>query len=317
MVQHNEGQNMVRTSQDLNSRYIAPFELGSKIIKHSISNLGNDIITWEVRIPKWMVAEFNTHKVEIERNSASSRAVPTKLIIDMVMDFPCMPFEWRYNASGMSPQELMTPEDEAYANNIWLDIRDYVVEQVGKLQKLPSGRSADKQRANRPLEFCMGTVIVCTMTGGGGIGINNFFGLRDKSEAQPEFQYVAHMMHEQYHNSVPELTKWHLPYIDLNAIPCQASDMQIALISSARCGRVTHYKQGLEYDLQKEVERGQSFADYGHFSPLRHASCAGDDIWYGNMYGWEPISKIMMEKDYVQKCCELSGLHGSSINSNL
>lgn len=302
------------------------FELGSKVIAHTISELGNDIITFEVRIPKWMVAEFNTHKVEIERNSASSRAVPSRLIIEMVMDAPCMPHEWRYNASGMSPQTLMTPEDEAYANDIWLESRDLMIGQIQKLQNLPSGKSADKQRANRLLEFCMGTVVVVTMTGGGKIGLQNFFGLRDKPEAQPEFQYVAHMMHEQYHNSTPEESTWHLPYITEDDFKLAYHTMygngwetsenackQLAIISSARCGRVTHYKQGVSNSMDEDLARGKSFATYGHFSPLRHASRAGLNQWYGNMFGWQPISKLIMGKDYVTACCERS----STYNNNL
>src|SRR5688572_6240376 len=293
------------------------FKLGSKVVAHSVSDLGNDIITWEIRIPKWLVGEFNTHKVEIERNSASSRAVPTKIIIEMVRDFPCMPHEWRYNASGMSPSELMSEEDEKYANDIWLSARNDMIYWIEQLQKLPSGRSADKQRCNRLLEFCMGTVVVCTMTGGGGIGINNFFGLRDTPFAQPEFGYVAKMMHEQYHDSEPQRLEWHLPYItgiedNLQQIGLRSEEdrqnlyKDLAIISSARCGRVTHYKQGEVRTLLEDLARGNSFAEQGHYSPLRHAARAGGNEWYGNMYGWEPISKIIMPKgrDYVAACCD-------------
>lgn len=288
-------------------------QYGSKIVTHSISDLGNDIITWEITIPKWMVAEFNTHKVEIERNSASSRAVPTRVIIDMVKEFPCMPI-WTYNQSGMTANEPLSDEDREYAETVWLDIRDSVIEKVQLLQKLPSGRSVSKGTANRPLEFVMWTVVVVTMTGGGGIGINNFFGLRDHSSAQPEFQVVAHMMHEQYHNSVPVKRLWHLPYITgttdniglKNEIDKEELSKQLAIVSSARCGRVTHYRQGQEYTIEEDLNRGNGFANSGHFSPLRHASRAGQNTWYGNMYGWKPISKIIMENDYVLRCCDRS-----------
>jgi hypothetical protein len=281
----------------------------SKIISHSISTLGNDIITWEITLPKWLLAEFNTHKVEIERNSASSRAVPISIIIDMIREFPVMPFEWRYNAKGMEAPELMTDEDERYANEVWLDARDLMVECVRKLQKLPSGRSADKQRTNRLLEPWMWTVVVCTMTGGGKIGINNFFGLRDTKQAQPEFQLVAHMMHGQYHDSEPVHRLWHLPYIDEAEFTEQCrrtynDNYRLAIKSSARCGRVTHYRQGQEFTDKEDMARGLSFAEHGHFSPLRHAAISGDNKWYGNMYGWQPISKKMMTHDYITKCCE-------------
>lgn len=283
----------------------------SKVIAHSISSLGNEIITYEVTIPKWMVAEWNTHKVEIERNSASSRAVPTKVIIDMIEEFPCLPI-WRYNQSGMTPAGPLNEEDTEYANKVWLETRDLVIEQVQKLQSLPSGRSVAKGTANRPLEFVMWTKVVTTFTGGGKIGINNFFGLRDTEAAQPEFGVVAHMMHDQWHSSKPVERLWHLPYItgELEGIGIKTEEeleklgIDLAIMSSARCGRVTHYRQGLEYSLEEDISRGKSFADNGHFSPLRHASRAGDNKWYGNFYGWEQVSKIIMQNDYVTQCCE-------------
>jgi hypothetical protein len=294
----------------------------SKIVAHSISDLGNDIVTFEITVPKWLVAEINTHKCEVERNSASSRAVPTKLIISMVDEHPCLPL-WRYNQSGMIAAESLNKEDEDYANKIWLETRDLVVKQVEKLQSLPSGRSVAKGTANRPLEFVMWTKVVITFTGGGGIGINNFFGLRDSEFAQPEFGYVAKMMHEQYHDSEPVKRRWHLPYITetctqigdeiLSDFGDASNDdewneiqKKMAVVSSARCGRVTHYKQGEVRSLEEDMKRGESFAEQGHYSPLRHAARAGGNEWYGNMYGWKPISKIIMPKgrDYVAACCD-------------
>lgn len=284
----------------------------AKVIKHSISNLGNEVITWELTLPKWLLAEFNTHKIEIERNSASSRAVPTKLIIDMLEEFPCMPVEWRYNQSGMQGADLLNDEDEEYAKIVYRETRDLVIKQVYKLNKLPSGRSVAKQTANRLLEAWMWTKVVCTMTGGGKIGINNFFGLRDTEFAQPEFRVISHMMHDQWHTSKPVERLWHLPYItgELEEIGIKTEKeleklgIDLAIMSSARCGRVTHYRQGLEYSQEEDIKRGMSFADNGHFSPLRHASRAGGNTWYGNFYGWEQVSKIIMPQDFITHCCE-------------
>lgn len=294
-----------------------PFESYCKIIAHTISDLDNDIITFELGMPYWIIQDFNTHKVEIERNSASTRAVPTSIMMDMVTNHPSMPFEWRYNQSGMQGSDLMTDADEAYAIKQWLLARNAMLHFVQKLQKLPSGRATDKQRVNMLMMQWLGTVVVCTMTGGGHIGMNNFFGLRDNAAARPEIQQIAHMMHEQYHASTPKYTEWHLPYINKTEVnPYSGITFeQLAIISSARCGRVTHYKQGQEYDLQKEVERGMSFFENGHFSPLRHAAQAGDDKWYGNMYGWNPISKIISKgQDYVSECC---ALHDTVANGDI
>lgn len=279
----------------------------AKIIKHSISELGNEIVTWEATIPKWMVAEFNTPKVEIERNSASSRAVPTSVVIDMVEEQPCIPL-WRYNEKGMSANEPLTMEDAKYATEVWLELRDLVIEKIKKLQKLPSGRSVAKGTANRPLEWIMWTKVVVTFTAGGRIGLNNFFGLRDKPDAQPEFGLVAHMMHEQYHASVPVSREWHLPYVDdvlyEEMFELGYLDVEIALASSAMCGRVTHYRQGQTYTHEENINRGMSFIQNGHFSPLRHACHGEDNKWYGNFYGWNPVSKITMKHDFITQCCE-------------
>lgn len=271
-----------------------------KIVEHTVSQLGNDIVTFEIRLPKQYVAEFNTHKNEIERNSASSRAVPITTVINRVKDDPAIPFEWRYNAKGMQGGNFMSMEDSKEGDKIWLEARDAMIGYVEKLQAI----NADKQRVNRLLEPWMWTIIVCTMTGSGGIGVPNFFGLRDSEQAQPEFRIIAHEMHELYHYSLPNLAEWHLPYVtqeerkELDVFDC-------ALISSTRCGRVTYYKQGETKTFSEEIERAYSFFNQRHFSPLRHACRAGEDEWYGNFFGWKPISKIMScDLDYISQCCD-------------
>lgn len=273
-----------------------------RIVAHTVSSFGNDIVTFEIEMPKSYVAEFNTHKAEIERNSASSRAVPTSKIIQHINVEPVVPHEWRYNSKGMAPQEHMSLEDATEATKIWLEAKDAILPYVYRLQEL----NADKQRINRLLEPWMWTVIVCTMTGSGGIGVPNFFGLRDKPDVQPEFALIAKMMHNLYHRSKPHYDELHLPYVTLEErFELSLTDIEFALVSSARCGRVTYYKQGEQRDVREEMDRAIKFFQSGHFSPLRHASFSGEDKWYGNMYGWIPVSKIISEgKDYVESCCE-------------
>lgn len=303
----------------------------SKIIAHTASpdNLDNQIITWEIVVPKWLVGEVNTHKVEIERNSASSRAVPTKIILDMVRNEPVLPVYWRANDRGMVSKDVSAwdgyDEWSVSCQRLWLKGRDAILDIAEEMLQLKPQPA--KELINRMLEPWMWTTIVLTMTTGGKIGLNNFFGLRDTLEAQPEFKEVAHSMHEQYHMSKPSIHKWHLPYVDWDEIislgngywtikgedfiEADITDLyrMLALRSSARCGRVTHYKQGQEYTLAEDIDRGQKFATNGHYSPLRHAAQAGNDEWYGNMYGWIPISKIIMDgQDYVTQCCDRASI---------
>ena len=48
----------------------------ARIVLDSISPAGDRLTTMEVRMHRFVLAEFNTHRV-FSRNSASSRAIPT------------------------------------------------------------------------------------------------------------------------------------------------------------------------------------------------------------------------------------------------
>lgn len=299
--------------------------IDSKIVLHSISQIGLEAITYEITIPKWMVAEVNTHKAEIERNSASSRAIPTATIIKKLEDDPFVFPTWYYNESGMTANESMDEADSTYMTKWWKRRLYELLDGIDDIQ-LPSGKRPSKQQINRALEAWMWTKLVITFTLGGGIGFNNFMALRDHKDAQPEFRTVAHMMHEQYHESERNLVRSsdvHFPYVDNETAEevkrylkgtefriVQEKDFLLALglVSAARCGRVTYMKQGAVYSIDEEITRGQSFSINGHFSPLRHPLIAGQHKWYGNQYGWIPISKMLTPTgiDYKTKCCELA-----------
>lgn len=277
----------------------------SKLILDSISNKGCRITTFEITMPKWLQAEFNTHRV-FSRNSASSRAVPTKAIVETVLGNPVIPIDWRYNESGMQANTIMTMDDTVTANDVWLRAMLAMLPFVKELQDL----KADKQRTNRLLEPWMWTQVVVTAT-----EWNNFFNLRDNAAAQPEFGHIAALMHQQYIQSMPVKREWHLPYIMIKDAMCiqiptdlekvytglknsglSNSNIINAAISAAKCGRVTHYKQGLEYTLQENFNRGMGFARDKHLSPLEHPAQAGKDEWYGPFYGWKSFRKFLPDE---------------------
>jgi thymidylate synthase ThyX len=49
-------------------------QITAKIIAHSITEDGKEIITWELEYPRFIHAEFMTHRL-FSRNAASSRAI--------------------------------------------------------------------------------------------------------------------------------------------------------------------------------------------------------------------------------------------------
>ena len=56
--------------------------ISAKVIADSISN-GVRITSLQLHLPKFILAELNTHRV-FSRSSASSRAIPTDKIIQML-----------------------------------------------------------------------------------------------------------------------------------------------------------------------------------------------------------------------------------------
>ena len=75
--------------------------MGARIIADSKHfKLGTRITTFELSFPRWILAEFNTHRL-LSRNSASSRAIPIKANIENIMADTAMPVHWGVNQPGM------------------------------------------------------------------------------------------------------------------------------------------------------------------------------------------------------------------------
>ena len=64
--------------------------ISAKVVEDSISEAGKRITTLQLRMPKFILAEFNTHRV-FSRSTASSRAIPTAKLIEMVRTNPLIP----------------------------------------------------------------------------------------------------------------------------------------------------------------------------------------------------------------------------------
>ena len=59
----------------------------AKIVADSINIQGDRLTTLEVVMPRYILAEFNTHRM-LSRNSASSRAIPFDKMLEMVKTNP-------------------------------------------------------------------------------------------------------------------------------------------------------------------------------------------------------------------------------------
>ena len=120
-------------------------ETNAKVILHSVSEEGKQIVTFELTYPRFIHGEVMTHRV-FSRNAMSSRAIPVAKMIEQVRTNPAMPVHWGANQSGM--QAHAEVEDKARAVMLWAEAAKSACEYAEKLVFL----GLHKQIANRILE---------------------------------------------------------------------------------------------------------------------------------------------------------------------
>ncbi len=269
--------------------------ISARIVEDTL-NVANTIriTTYECVVPKWMVAEINTHRM-LARNSASSRAIPTKTIIKRVLEDPYIPLEWRYRnpEGGMQAGELMSEVDAQGALHDWLAARDAAIEHATSLEAIV----AAKEHVNRLLEPFMWTVVVMTAT-----EWENYFALRDPDGgAQPEFKTLVKAQELALYKSVPRLVRgdapheadlWHLPYVTEDERKLYRPEI-LPRLSAARCARVSYFRQGEIQPVEKELKRCQDLIDNKHWSPLEMPCRIDiDGEWHGPFRGWRQFRKF-------------------------
>lgn len=244
----------------------------------------------EVTFPRFVLPEFNTHRVN-SRNSASSRAVPTSKLIERALTEPAMPAEWGRNQPGMSASDVLSEEEAREAQRLWLEARDAAVAQARKLQEL----KVHKQVLNRILEPYLWHTVIVTAT-----EWQNFFELRCAPNAQPEIREAALLMRDALANSQPNLVRegeWHLPLIQDDERDRDVE--QLKKISAARCARVSYLTHEGKRDVEKDLELCERLEHDRHLSPFEHvATPAGDDAFHANFRGWVQM-RAAIERQHV------------------
>jgi thymidylate synthase ThyX len=264
-----------------------------RVLADSI-NIANDrrLTTLEVTIHRFVLAEFNTHRV-FSRNSASSRAIPVEKMLQRVRENPAMPVHWGMNQSGMQAENELV--DTSTVEHVWLQARDAAIEHVEWLLDL----GLHKQLANRLLEPWMWQTIIVTST-----EWSNFFALRCHKDAQPEIRVAAEAMRQAMEDSEPEpinVHGWHLPLIYPEDRE-ELSTMDLLKVSAGRCARVSYLTHDGRRDLQADIDLHDRLVSSGHMSPLEHqASAAFLPVESGNLIGWMQYRKrIANESDFAQ-----------------
>jgi len=306
----------------------------AKIIADSTSPDNIRLTTMQLRYPRFIHAEFMTHRV-FSRNASSSRAIPVERLIQDIIDDTAMPIHWGKNQKGMQADEenhnlIEYPDhiDRGLNNGrpwtAWGEARDRAVE----MARAFDAAGYHKQIVNRLLEPFSHINVVVTSTDWA-----NFFALRDHKDAQPEIQALAGAMRLGMGHSTPRPLnpgEWHLPYIteeDYHVVVGSHRDggsTDLRKISAARCARVsymTHDGKRPRVDADLKLYDQLMGGEIVHASPTEHQATPDDrgttgpvipgrplirTNWlnprlHGNLEGWIQHRKLIPNENQTEE----------------
>ena len=238
--------------------------ISAKVIADTIHN-GHRITSLQLVMPRFILAQFNTHR-SFSRATASSRAIPTAKLIEQVRTNYVQPVQWGANKAGMQSEQELEAHEIEKAKEIWCRAAHAAADFAEQMAAL----GLHKQHANRIIEPYMWAHTIVTST-----EWENFFKLRIDDAAQPEIQLLAKEMKAAIDNSVPKESRYHLPYITDDEICTNATFEHFAPISAARCARVSYLNHDQSKpDFKKDMELAEKLLSAGHWSPFENPAMA-------------------------------------------
>jgi hypothetical protein len=269
--------------------YVTDFQPSARIIADSISPVGDRLTTLEVRLHRYMLPEFNAHRV-FSRSSASSRALSVTRQLKLLTDEPVYPAVWPQERKGMQGGPPLPTTKTLAARVFWDRARTNAIETAEALTELGVHRSV----VNRILEPFMAHTIVVTATDWDGFFEQRLPPQQGEPLAQAEIVLAAAAMNKAMFNGVPErldYDQWHLPYLDTHELKTMHIDTAHK-VSVARCARTSYLTQDGKRDVEADLDlfRRLITADPPHWSPLEHVAKPADDVNpRGNFTGWHQL----------------------------
>lgn len=249
----------------------------ASVICDSINiNTKDRLTTFLVTYPLIVHAEHLRHRM-MSFSVSSSRAIPTKKIIEQVESDPYIPFHWGAQEPGMQANTEVSEDQKMLAKEEYM----FSLNSALNTAKNMANIGLHKQVVNRILSpYMWVTVLVSATT------YSNFFKLRCHEAAEPNIRKIAEMMRELYIMSEPKILlegDWHLPFV-------QDSEKEIynittlKRISTARCARTSYLNHDGTFELEKDIKLHKKLADSGHYSPMEHIATPGRGL--ANFRGW-------------------------------
>lgn len=274
----------------------------AKIIKDSVGPSRVRLTTYVLKYPRFIHAEFMTHRM-FSRNASSSRAIPVKRMIEEVEKNWAKPLDFHKNKKGMQGGDLLTGKESENAYDTWRRAKDAAVKHAKKL----ADQGVHKQYVNRLLEPFAHISVVCSAT-----EYSNFFGLRYHSLAQPEIHYLAKQMWFAYMHSTPQELdngEWHLPFVRDDEVEMEKIEPRGGVYaplrkSVARCARVSYNNHDGSYStLANDTQLYERLlgAQPIHASPAEHQAMAVPDenVRSGNFRGWIQYRKTLTDENII------------------
>jgi len=283
--------------------------ISAEIIADSKNSKGNRLTTFVLTFPRIVLAEFNTHRA-ISRNSASSRAIPFKKMLQQVQENPFIPIAWQADHSGMQGSEYLGNWGEL--QDYWLQARDEAVRAASNLNFC----GLTKQLCNRLLEPFMYHKVIAT-----GTEWENFFALRAHLQAEIHIADLAEKMLLAYNESTPKLLQpgeWHIPFGDKfdeikilsvvdNYNQLEAEEQELLLqrtkvkIATARCARVSYNNFEGKDDYEADLKLHDILSSSGHWSPFEHCAVVPDtpSVFGGNFQGFTQYRKTFKGENKI------------------
>ena len=270
----------------------------ARVIADSLNRSGNRLTSLVITLPRIVLAEFNTHRA-ISRNSASSRAIPFKKMLEQVYKNPFIPTRFQQEHTGMQGTKYYVGDAEEAIQSEWLAARDSAMLQAKALNEL----GVTKQLCNRLLEPFLYHTIIATAT-----EWENFIALRAHDMAEIHIQDAAYKVLDALNNSTPKMLEpgeWHIPFgdnIDEEALAILTGstvdeidfDPLKIKIAIARCARVSYMNFEGKDDYLADIKLFDMLKESGHMSPFEHvAQALPASIISGNFIGFQQYRKTI------------------------
>lgn len=246
-----------------------------------------------LRYPDWIHAEQRTHRQipldeglsfewptpsvmadpNLSRNANSLRAIPTKKLIQDVIDDPAIPLFWGRNEPGMQAWEELTGAELEEAKAAWTDA---YVGAIYYAQRLAAA-GAHKQIVNRVLAPYTHKTVVVSAT-----EWTNFLAVRNHPDAEPHIRMlaeeVAKCLNDESTVQTLRPNEWHLPFGEPGYV--NGPDIRDHIAVSVARNASTSYKtvDGFDMTFDRAIALHDKLVGSRpmHASPAEHVAQADD-----------------------------------------